>query len=91
MARVIRFAAAVFCLLCVLAICIAPLVDLPATNLPSGHMVLLLIWCFIASAVIGIWRGFEPVHVPRGIWFGRYVREKKYRFGPLDTNCILRF
>jgi hypothetical protein len=50
MARAIKFAAVVVCLACILAICIAPLADLPATSLRSYLMAVILMWWLVASA-----------------------------------------
>ena len=50
MARAIKFGVVIVCLLCILAICIAPLVDLPATNLRAYQVVLLLLSTLILAA-----------------------------------------
>jgi len=50
MARAIKFAVVAVCLLCILAICIAPLVDLPATSLRTYQLALVLMWSLMASA-----------------------------------------
>jgi len=50
MAKAIKLVTVAVCLLCILAICIAPLVDLPATNLRTYQLALVLMWSLMASA-----------------------------------------
>jgi len=50
MAKAIKFAIVAVCLLCILAICIAPYVDLPATNLRNYQLALVMMWSLMASA-----------------------------------------
>jgi nitrate reductase NapE component len=50
MAKIIKFAVVAVCLLCILAVCIAPLVDLPATSLRSYQAAAILLWGMIAVA-----------------------------------------
>ncbi|MEO6817090.1 MAG: hypothetical protein ABI177_10345 [Edaphobacter sp.] len=50
MAKAIKFAVVAVCLLCILAVCIAPLVDLPSTNLRSYQAAVFLLWGLIATA-----------------------------------------
>jgi hypothetical protein len=50
MARAIKFVIVAVCLLCILAICIAPLVDLPATSLRSYQAVVILLSTLIGAA-----------------------------------------
>jgi hypothetical protein len=90
MVRFIRVAAAVFCVLCVLAICIAPLVDLPATKLGSDNVVVLLLCSFMALATISIINTFNHSTRPLGIWLPSSARKKRYSLSPLDTNSVLR-
>lgn len=59
MARVIQFAIVVLCLVCILAILIAPLADLPATNLRSYQMAVVLIWGLIAGALSIVFSGLK--------------------------------
>jgi hypothetical protein len=50
MAKAIKFAVVAVCLLCILAVCIAPFVDLPATNLRAYQAAAILLWGLIATA-----------------------------------------
>ena len=89
MVRFIRVAAAVFCVLCVLAICIAPLVDLPATKLGSDNLVVLLLCSFMAVATVSFLKAFHRAQ-SIGILLPASARKKPYSLLPLDTNSILR-
>jgi hypothetical protein len=90
MVRFIRVAAAVFCVLCVLAICIAPLVDLPATKLSSDNLITLLLCSFMALATISLIKAFNQAAQPIGLWRPSSERKKQHSLSPLDTNSILR-
>lgn len=50
MAKAIKFAVVAICLICILAVCIAPLVDLPATSLRSYQAAAALLWGLVAIA-----------------------------------------
>jgi hypothetical protein len=90
MVRFIRVAIAVFCVLCVLAICIAPLVDLPATKLSSDSFVILLLCSFMAVGTISFFKVFDhPTGVLR-IWLPSSERIQGHFLSPFDTNSILR-
>ncbi len=90
MVRFIRVLVAVFCVLCVLAICIAPLVDLPATKLGSDNLGMLLLCSFMAVATLSLLKAFH--HAPQSIRIGlpSSERKKRYSLSPLETNSILR-
>jgi hypothetical protein len=89
MVKFIRVAAAVFCVLCVLAICIAPLVDLPATKLGSDNLIVLLLCSFMAVATVSFLKAFDRAQ-SIGIWLPSSARTKRYALSPLDTNSVLR-
>lgn len=61
MARAIQFAIVVLCLVCILAILIAPLADLPATNLRSYQMAVVLVWGLIAGALAVAFSGIRSL------------------------------
>jgi hypothetical protein len=90
MVRFIRVAAAVFCVLCVLAICIAPLVDLPATKLSSDNFVILLLCSFMAVATISFVNALNHTTRSIRIWLPSSERKKGHFLPALDTNSILR-
>ena len=91
MVRFIRVAAAVFCALCVLAICIAPLVDLPDTNLRSYHLAVLLLCSLMAGATLLLGETFKPATPSVRVRLALPERKKQHHPLPLDTNSILRY
>jgi hypothetical protein len=88
MAKLIRVAVIILCVLSVLAICIAPLVDLPATKLPSGLLVVLLMCWLVASSVVTKTR--KLVHLSAGIWFDLPEQALQYVLQPIDNNCVMQ-
>jgi hypothetical protein len=61
MAKAIKFTVIVFCMICILAICIAPLADLPATSLRSYQAAMVLLWSLIATAFSLILSTLKPL------------------------------
>ena len=90
MVRFIRVAAAVFCVLCVLAICIAPLVDLPATKLSSDNLVALLLCAFMAVTTSSFIKAFNYSPAITGIWRPATTQKSRHSLSPFDSNSILR-
>jgi hypothetical protein len=91
MARFIRVAAAIFCALCVLAICIAPLVDLPDTNLRSYHLAMLLLFSLMAGATLVRTEVFKAANPTTQVRLAHLERIKHHQLPPIDTNSILRY
>lgn len=60
MAKAIQLAIVVLCLACILAILIAPLADLPATNLRSYQVAVVLLWGLIAGALLIAFSRLKP-------------------------------
>ncbi len=90
MVKFIRVAAAVFCVLCVLAICIAPLADLPATKLSSDNLVILLLCSFIAAATSSIIKTFNRDAGFIRVWHPSSAKKIRHSLSPLDISSILR-
>jgi hypothetical protein len=91
MARFIRVVAAVFCTLCVLAICIAPLVDLPDTNLRSYNLAMLLLFSLMAGVTVLVTETIKPANPSTGIRLAYLERKKHYQLPPIDINSVLRY
>ena len=90
MVRFIRVASAVFCVLCVLAICIAPLVDLPATKLGSDNVIILLLCSFMAVAAVSLIKAFNQPGSFARIPLASSRPKNRHYPAPLDINSILR-
>ncbi|HEV2710626.1 MAG TPA: hypothetical protein VGU67_10465 [Edaphobacter sp.] len=91
MGKAIKYAVVAVCLLCILAICIAPLVDLPATSLRSYQTAVVLLWGLIAVAFSLALSVFKPL---AALWVassGFDRREPEWRIGaPLKFSSVLR-
>ena len=91
MVRFIRVAIAVFCALCVLAICIAPLVDLPDTNLRAYNLAVLLLFSLMAGATLVCTKASKPATPTTRVRLALPERKKHHQLSPIDTNSILRY
>jgi hypothetical protein len=90
MARSIRTLAAIFCVVSVLAICIAPLVDLPATSLRADYLALLLQCWLIATASVFIANVFKAANPPCWRLAHPSIPASNPLFRPLDFNGVLQ-
>ena len=90
MAKAIKFAIVAVCLLCILAICIAPYVDLPATNLRTYQLALVMMWSLMASAfclILSVSRLFLRVCA----MLFTLPRQKILPLAlPIQTSCVLQ-
>lgn len=90
MAKAIKFATVAVCLLCILAICVAPLVDLPATNLRTYQLALVLMWSLMASAFCLILSTSQLFIRVCAILF-TLPRPKPLSLSlPIQTSCVLQ-
>jgi len=90
MAKAIQLAVVVLCLVCILAIVIAPLADLPATNLRSYQMAVVLLWGLIAGALSIAFSGIKQFSL---VWLAEPFSEHRRtnEIPALGGNhCILR-
>ena len=91
MAKAIKFAVVAVCLFCILAICIAPLVDLPATSLRSYQAAVVLICGLIAAAFFLILSALKPIADIRITSTNPQHRKRECGIGaPLKFSSVLR-
>jgi hypothetical protein len=89
MAKIVYYMAAVLCLICVIAICIAPDMDLPDTHLRSSLMALMLMLCLVAGASWAIPYLIDPVcRVKRRP--GSRLEEDYRTTKMIVANCVLQ-
>jgi hypothetical protein len=90
MAKIVYYMAAVLCLICVIAICVAPDVDLPDTHLRSYLMGMMLMLCLIAGASYAI--SYIPGPLSRRNWkgMGSWWRNDHRMTRVLGSSCVLR-
>lgn len=89
MTRSAKIIVALLCILCVLALCVAPYVDIPVTVLKSLQTALLLILSLVAGALL---------LVSSFLFCPALFRRMALRIGsrtliwpfflPIDTNCV---
>jgi hypothetical protein len=90
MARAINIITALLCLICVIAICIAPSVDLPQTTLKSLQFVILLMLSLIASTYLLssiLYRTIPGLLIPDGY----STAPPSSLLRPIETNCVLQY
>lgn len=87
MLRYIKIFVALFCIVCILALCIAPYADIPVTVLEALQVVVMLVFAAITSRLVvtGLFSqvlsaSAEPL----------YIRKSPTRslLLPLDSSCV---
>jgi hypothetical protein len=87
MVRSIKIFVAVFCIVCILALCIAPYADIPASVLEALQVVIMLMFALLTSVLLaaGLFflimvRSAEPL----------YIRKAPTRslLLPIDSSCV---
>lgn len=86
--RVAKIVIAMLCIVCVLALCIAPYVDIPFTVLKALQDVLLIFSLLIgALALVNL---FHQVLVRCALMPSDYTTLTRSLFSPLEANCVLQ-
>ena len=89
MARAINVGAAILCLICVIALCIAPSVDIPDTTLKSLQIFFLMMLTLIGGVLLLA----DIVHLAllsRRLSVGRQAPLARYPLAPIQANCVQR-
>ena len=88
MARSAKIIVALLCITCVLALCIAPYVDIPVTVLKSLQITLLLMALLLAASFLLV-----NVFLSHLAWFryvartGQTILTRPFLL-PIETNCV---
>lgn len=93
LARLAKLFVALLCIVCVLALCIAPYVDIPVTAMKSLQMALLLMLALAGSAILLPHRllfSWVVLH-PGGAMPGSFDAPSRRLLLPLETNCVQRW
>lgn len=87
MLRYIKIFVAVFCIVCILALCIAPYADIPATVLEALQVVVMLMFAVITSHLLAT--GLFPQALSESAE-PLYIRRSPTRslLLPLDSSCV---
>lgn len=88
-AKIAKIVAALLCIACVLALCIAPYVDIPLTVLKSLQLVLLLMG-LLSSGVLLLATLFHQVSVHYALLRSDLRTPARCLVQPLESNCIQR-
>ena len=89
MVRFARLIVALLCIACVLALCVAPYVDIPVTVLESIQIVLLLVFS-LAAAEDSLANLLKVMFVLRAnVWPDRATHMRVF-LPPLEKNCVLQ-
>lgn len=91
MARWVKIVIAVLCIVCVLAICIAPNLDLPVTVIKSLQTILLLLTFSLITAAFASVCLFSRSRVCRAeVRAGPELLHPPYSSLPFETGCVQR-
>ncbi|MGB7189251.1 MAG: hypothetical protein WBD10_03890 [Acidobacteriaceae bacterium] len=87
MLRYIKIFVAVFCIVCILALCIAPYADIPVTVLEALQVVIMLMFALITSLLLATGLFYQ---VLGGSAEPLYRRKPPIRslLLPLDSSCV---
>lgn len=89
MARSAKIIVALLCIVCVLALCIAPYVDIPVTVLKSLQVVLLLMFALLAGALLSANLFlFYLTLVKPDTGQVRHTISTRLFLLPIETNCV---
>jgi hypothetical protein len=87
MVRSIKIFVAVFCIVCILALCIAPYADIPASVLEALQVVIMLMFALIGCVLLvaGLFylvmvRSAEPLHIGKA--------PRRWLLLPIDSSCV---
>jgi ABC-type protease/lipase transport system fused ATPase/permease subunit len=89
MVRFAKIVVALLCILCVLALCIAPFVDIPVTVLKSLHVILLMILS-LAGTVLLLASLFQSVFIRQSAEPTNRKEYSRWLPIPVETNCVQR-
>jgi hypothetical protein len=88
MARSAKIIVALLCIACVLALCIAPYVDIPVTALRSLQTILLLMFALAGALVLADVFSFGSSLVPRPILKASRPSRMRSFLPPIEANCV---
>ncbi|WP_158749700.1 hypothetical protein [Acidobacterium sp. S8] len=87
MARILTIAVALLCVICVLALCIAPSVDIPQTVLKSLQVIALLIFSLVAGTLL-LADLVRLAFLVRSLEDNRVVASILGPLLPLEISCV---
>lgn len=89
MARYFKIVVAVFCIVCILALCIAPYADIPVTVLDALQFVIMLMFAMIGGVIL-LATFFHQVVASRVILRAERKAPTRSLLLPIETTCVQR-
>lgn len=87
MVRFAKIVVALLCITCVLALCVAPYVDIPLTVLKSLQVILLLALSLVAGVLL-LLNLFHQVQILYALARWHHTAVFRSLLSPLQTNCV---
>ncbi len=88
MGRTINIAAALFCLVCVIALCIAPSVDIPDTTLKSLQIILFMMLTLTGGVYLFAGIIHSSTSVGSSLSIGKPAALFRFPPFPIQANCV---
>lgn len=87
MVRYIKIFVAIFCIVCILALCIAPYADIPVTVLDALQFVIMLMFAMIGGVLFLVW-AFHQVLIQQAILHADRKSPTRSLLLPIETTCV---
>lgn len=87
MARYIKIVVAVFCIVCILALCIAPYADIPVTVLDALQFVIMLMFAMLGGVLLLAWIFRRVLGSPVILRAERKAPTRSLLL-PIETTCV---
>lgn len=89
MVRYIKIFVAIFCIVCILALCIAPYADIPATVLDTLQFVIMLMFAMV-GAVLLLAGAFPHLVISQATLRSEPKSPARSPLLPIETTCVQR-
>ncbi|HXS94595.1 MAG TPA: hypothetical protein VN736_08310 [Candidatus Limnocylindrales bacterium] len=87
MVRYVKIFVAVCCIVCILALCIAPYADIPVTVLDTLQFVIMLIFALV-GAVLLLTGAFPQLVISRVVLRAEQKSPTRSLLPPIETTCV---
>lgn len=87
MVRYIKIFVAVFCIVCILALCIAPYADIPVTILDALQFVIMLMFAMVGGVLLLAF-AFHQLLISRVVLRAERKSPTRSLLLPIETTCV---
>lgn len=87
MVRYIKIFVAVCCIVCILALCIAPYADIPVTVLDALQFVIMLMFAMVGSVLLLAWT-FHQLVISQVVLRAEQRSPTRSLLLPIETTCV---